>query len=38
MRRFTGACRFAFNHALALQNENHDAGNIFPAPEWLHDL
>ncbi len=27
MRRFAGACRFVFNRALALQNENHEAGN-----------
>lgn len=27
MRRFSGACRFVFNKALALQNENHEAGN-----------
>ncbi|EEG5674941.1 helix-turn-helix domain-containing protein [Salmonella enterica] len=24
MRRFAGACRFVFNRALALQNENHE--------------
>ncbi|EEJ1804046.1 IS200/IS605 family element transposase accessory protein TnpB, partial [Salmonella enterica subsp. enterica serovar Pomona] len=29
MRRFTGSCRFVFNRALALQNENHEAGNKF---------
>ena len=29
MRRFAGACRFVFNRALALQNENHDAGNKY---------
>lgn len=29
MRRFAGACRFVFNHALALQNENHEAGNKY---------
>ncbi|AIC11700.1 RNA-guided endonuclease InsQ/TnpB family protein [Xylella fastidiosa] len=27
MRRFAGACRFVFNRALALQNENHEAGH-----------
>lgn len=27
MRRFAGACRFVFNRALALQNEDHEAGN-----------
>jgi putative transposase len=27
MRRFAGACRFIFNKALALQNENPEAGN-----------
>lgn len=29
MRRFTGSCRFVFNRALALQNENHEAGNKY---------
>ncbi|EAB7503660.1 IS200/IS605 family element transposase accessory protein TnpB [Salmonella enterica subsp. enterica serovar Hermannswerder] len=29
MRRFTGSCRFVFNRALALQNENYEAGNKF---------
>lgn len=29
MRRVTGACRFAFNRALALQNLNHEAGNKY---------
>ena len=29
MRRFAGACRFGFNRALALQNENHEAGNKY---------
>lgn len=29
MRRFTGACRFVFNRALALQNENHEIGNKY---------
>jgi putative transposase len=29
MRRFAGACRFVFNRALALQNENHVAGNKY---------
>lgn len=29
MRRFAGACRFVFNKSLALQNENHEAGNKF---------
>ncbi|HBV0842098.1 TPA: helix-turn-helix domain-containing protein, partial [Escherichia coli] len=28
-RRFAGACRFVFNRALALQNENHEAGNKY---------
>lgn len=27
MRRFAGTCRFVFNRALALQNENYEAGN-----------
>lgn len=29
MRRFAGACRFVFNRALALQNENHEVGNKY---------
>ena len=29
MRRFSGSCRFVFNKALALQKENHGAGNQF---------
>ncbi|MES9637110.1 transposase [Escherichia coli] len=29
MRRFAGACRFVYNRALALQNENHEAGNKY---------
>lgn len=29
MRCFAGACRFVFNRALALQNENHEAGNKY---------
>nr|AFK90462.1 Transposase-like protein [Salmonella enterica subsp. salamae] len=29
MRRFAGACRFVFNRGLALQNENHEAGNKY---------
>ena len=29
MRRFSGACRFVFNKALALQKANHEAGNKF---------
>jgi putative transposase len=29
MRRFAGACRFVYNKALALQKENHEAGNQF---------
>ncbi|EOU3971247.1 TPA: IS200/IS605 family element transposase accessory protein TnpB [Salmonella enterica] len=29
MRGFTGSCRFVFNRALALQNENYEAGNKF---------
>ncbi|MDO8040379.1 transposase [Janthinobacterium sp. SUN137] len=29
MRRFAGSCRFVFNKALALQKENHAAGNKF---------
>lgn len=29
MRQFSGACRFVFNKALALQKTNHEAGNKF---------
>lgn len=29
MWRFAGACRFVFNRALALQNENHESGNKY---------
>ncbi|QFI19952.1 virulence protein (plasmid) [Klebsiella aerogenes] len=29
MWRLAGACRFVFNRALALLNENHDAGNKY---------
>lgn len=29
IRRFAGACRFVFNKSLALQNENHEAGNKY---------
>jgi len=29
LRRFAGSCRFVFNKALALQQENHQAGNPF---------
>ena len=29
MRRFAGACRFVYNKALAMQKDNHDAGNKF---------
>ncbi len=29
MRRFSGSCRFVYNKALALQKENHAAGNKF---------
>ncbi len=29
MRRFAGACRFVFNRAQALQNENHEAENKY---------
>lgn len=36
MRRFAGACRFVFNRALALQNENHEAGkNTSLTRKWL---
>ncbi|WP_241170700.1 RNA-guided endonuclease InsQ/TnpB family protein [Escherichia coli] len=46
MRRFAGACRFVFNRALALQNENHEAGNKYIPygkmaswlVEWKKDL
>ena len=29
MRNFSGACRFVFNQALALQKENYEAGGQF---------
>ena len=29
LRRFAGSCRFVFNKALAMQKENHEAGNKF---------
>lgn len=29
MRRFAGSCRFVYNTALALQKENHEAGNKY---------
>jgi putative transposase len=29
MRRISGSCRFVYNKALALQKENHEAGNKF---------
>ena len=29
MRRFAGSCRFVYNKALAMQMENHEAGNKF---------
>ncbi len=29
MRRFSGSCRFVYNKALALQKENHEAGDKF---------
>lgn len=29
MRRFAGSCRFVYNKALAMQKENHEAGNRF---------
>lgn len=29
LRKIAGACRFVFNKALALQKENHEAGNKF---------
>ena len=29
MRRFSGACRFVFNKALALQKANHESGEKF---------
>jgi len=29
MRRYASACRFVFNKALALQKDNHEAGNTF---------
>lgn len=29
MRRFAGSCRFVYNKALAMQKENHEAGNKY---------
>ncbi|MBD2781529.1 helix-turn-helix domain-containing protein [Xenorhabdus sp. 38] len=29
MKRFVGSCRFVFNHSLARQNEDHEAGNKY---------
>ena len=29
MRRFAGSCRFVYNKALALQKDNHEAGEKF---------
>ncbi|MBD2792721.1 helix-turn-helix domain-containing protein [Xenorhabdus sp. 42] len=29
MKRFAGSCRFVFNHSLARQNEDHEAGNKY---------
>ena len=29
MRRFAGSCRFVYNKALAMQKDNHEAGNKF---------
>src|ERR1700709_2609639 len=29
MRRFAGSCRFVYNKALAVQKENHEAGNKY---------
>lgn len=29
MRSFAGSCRFVYNKALAMQQENHEAGNKF---------
>ena len=29
MRRFAGSCRFVYNKALALQKDNHEAGEPF---------
>ena len=45
MRRFAGSCRFVYNKALALQKENHEAGNKFIGyvpmaanlPIWKHE-
>jgi putative transposase len=38
MLQFVGACRFVFNKALALQKENHEAGNKFIRYESLARL
>jgi putative transposase len=29
MRRFAGSCRFVFNKGLAMQKDNHEAGEKF---------
>ena len=29
MRRFAGSCRFVYNKALAMQKDNHAAGNKY---------
>ena len=29
LRRFAGSCRFVYNKALALQKDNHEAGEPF---------
>ena len=46
LRRFAGSCRFVFNKALAMQQENYEAGNKFIAyvamakmlTEWRHSV
>jgi len=38
MRRFAGSCRFVYNKALAMQKDNHAAGNVHPLQQTLKDL
>jgi len=39
MRRFAGACRFVFNKALALQNENYrNGGSLSAMCRWQSTL
>jgi putative transposase len=38
MRQFAGSCRFVFNKALAMQSDNHEAGNKYIRYEELANL